>query len=188
MNTAEAVSDLEAKACAMVPDIMSKRDEKMAEMRCLHEKDCTNYIFDCKRHGDFLLVTMTRGIKFATAINLGGSKTITIEQGRKPDLSGTVHFIIAYSDSGGSYVPAPLYPHSGYTGTVLVGPIPDHGMYGKIMHGSQTIRPNIPNYATPARDDRIYFSGIDVSIFAPAGLGQSVFDKIMTEFSLPGWR
>lgn len=51
--------------------------------------------------------------------------------------------------------------------------------FGGQQTGLETM--HIADYACPATDDRICFTGLGLTILVPTGLGQQVYDKIMKE-------
>lgn len=184
----------------LIPDVIAERDGVMSELQREHLADIASFSFRCERHGDFLAVFMTRGVakaaewapltKVVKALNLSGVRGITPAFGRQPDMQGTVNFsTIPINYSSDCPVLEVNYSYQGrsYPRYAMVE---EGASKTEIHHGSPMF---FGGYADPAaglhvndcprgaEDDRIHFSGIDVTIYAPAGLGHSVFDQILAE-------
>lgn len=195
------------EAMAVAREIIEREEQqgRFAIFAADHEKDAATFEFDCRRHGDFLSVFVTRSdvrgddpIKFSTAINIGKTKTIQMMAGHGPDNTDTMRYrlsAIAIDGSGSAWwtgmgrgPPAKGQEYivrgdvKGLPYGRLVFAIdqePDGHSY--IGMNEYRVRHQTKDYARAAEDDRIRFEGVKATIYTPAGLGQSVHDKIMAE-------
>lgn len=99
----------EADKAAKLAEIKVLQDapEKIAKYRADHRKDVAAFKFECKRHGDFLALFVTRIqmvdwqgttalVPTAHMINLGKANGVTFEPGRAPDMKGAVKYRVSW--------------------------------------------------------------------------------------------
>lgn len=118
---AETAVLIEQQAAELVPEIESEQKTWFEDFVAEHDRDVAGYAFDCRRHGSFLTVFVTRKSnptddhplahwgatnlpqELATTLNLGLVKEIKFLGGHPPDLSGSIQFgFHKHYDSGGS--------------------------------------------------------------------------------------
>lgn len=194
------------------PCVLAQADAVLADFQTAHDRDAASYHFECKRFGDFLTVFMTRnrrdpvtgGLRperFSASINLAGTRKIVMRPGHAPDRNGRVYYrpVIKTSSEAGCFgwaassggLPLPL----GGAEREVRPDLPwvnDHRDFLRerddgeraVMH----LHPQSVGYATdhfprPAEDDAVEFTGVGISVLAPAGLGQAVINKIMAEIA-----
>lgn len=198
----EAQALIEQLALAQVPEIEAKQPALLERFHAQHAADVASYSFDCKRHGDHLTLFMSRrGKDYATTLNLGANRSITLNEGHTPDREGTQGFSAtlsrkgqdscgSYSFSGGHPEPARKAP-DGYEWRVrhhgepygprgeMVELADREADYGLSWFGGPIIQTVVGNTARPAEDDVIWFAGINARVYAPAGLGKAVEAKIL---------
>lgn len=184
--------ELRQQAAAMIPTLTAQFPDKLAEYRRAHDADVAGYNFECKRHGDFLAVFMQRGPlpdkrerwvterKIAQTINLGQTKTIGIAPGAIPDMTGRLKFCVSGADAAADW----MVPSQNFPMIQVQLPVVDPNTYFGSMVTSNR-EPfgdmHLPDAPHTARDDTLNFHGIGVSIFAPAGMGQQIYDTILRE-------
>jgi len=179
--------------------------------KALHAQDLAGYSFECRRWGDFLTVFLSRlgqgwedepvVRSYSTSINIRDSRTITLTKGHAPDLEGALGYSAHLIGDGHSSICGWNWQEledrkapDGYRWEVKSWPprIALHGTMfdldarsGRDRHFESISRrlPRTRNYLRPAADDRIHFSGVGATIFAPAGKGQEVHDAIMREIA-----
>jgi hypothetical protein len=88
-----------------------KQEDHLRQYKVDHEQDLAAYAFDCKKHGDFLTVFITRlgGFcgdnreteKYSTSINLSNCSRINLSEGHAPDRDGANRFSYKLVDAGG---------------------------------------------------------------------------------------
>ncbi len=102
--------------------VLAKAEERLAAYRADHRKDAAGFKFDCKRHGDFLAVFVTRiqmryvnwtaigpePFDSSATINLGQTRNIVLTRGHVPDTKGRVGYRLYWEPidqplSGSSY-------------------------------------------------------------------------------------
>jgi hypothetical protein len=207
----------EAKAMAALPGLYE-------EAKAAHAQDVAAYSFECRRWGDYLTVFVSRlGVRgwrhgegwshdieansYSTSINVRDSRTITLANGRAPDLNGRLGYHVraekdgdeaSWCSSGGS---GEYKAPKGYHWAVHPN-LPSLTLRGEMFRLDERKSDNLshynsvyfhndagrglsetPGYLRLAEDDRIYFSGVGATIFAPAGKGQEVHDAIMREIA-----
>lgn len=186
------------------PDALARADDIMRDLREAHEADVAEYRFECRRHGDFLALFMTRvqpnrsaPDRLVVSLNLKSVRSVSLARGHEPDRAGVL-FYRAWARSadgkmtssvdgissprteqqirdGATVFAAPEYPACGSREMVRDlrsegrGPHGHPGSCGFLTMG----------YPRPAMDDAVVFSGLDMAVQAPAGMGLGVFDKIM---------
>lgn len=96
-------------------EVLAKAEERMAAHRADHRKDAATFKFDCRRHGDFLAVFMTRlGYRYqnwtplplapidsSATINLGVTRNIVLIKGHAPDVKGRVSYLLKWMNDKG---------------------------------------------------------------------------------------
>lgn len=192
----EAAKAIAGKAASkIIPEIAAGRDAKLTDFEAEHAKDADGYEFRCERYGNFLVVFMSRGEpatnamgaserqKIAIAINAGAAKTINLALGYLPDMTGTASLDAQYYSPERVTV---VYGHAHKKARMVeaeaaVG-IDAQSALAQQYYGMQTnflAGTHVQDCPRPAADDSIAFDGIATTIYAPAGLGQGVFDQIM---------
>jgi len=106
---------LEQIASEAVPEANAKQDEWLSQYVARHEEDVYGWAFDCKKHGDFLSVFITRAsnaeakqfwthnpVRFSTTINLAACRQIILKCGHAPARGGSIKFSyrLAHGDKG----------------------------------------------------------------------------------------
>lgn len=187
----DEMTRLRDDAAALIPEIIAGREQKLAEFQRRHEADKASYRFDCRRHGDFLALFITRPStskttvqgKLVTAVNLGASRLITPAYGRLPDMQGTVTFQQTWSN--GATVKA-VYEEVAWIQMVSIETppqqVPQHmpsQMWGHQHDPLGTIV--VKDCPRAALDDSIHFVGPGVTLLMSAGLADSVFETILME-------
>lgn len=139
---------------------------------------------------------------YATALNLSCTREIKLVIGNAPDQNGALAYGFDMPDDAGSgarvggtmfgkYAPHkgahyeihPRYPKPPYSRSLFeLDPEPQpqqqfQGMY--VGDDSYNIKYKTPGYVRIATDDSIRFEGIRATIFAPAGVGQSVYEAVL---------
>lgn len=204
-------AELERLAVEAEKEALAKADDIFAQAADEHQRQTRGFAFECRRWGDFLAVFIQRlgndtskywgekpEKKVVASLNLGKTPIIKLTGGHCFDRRGEVHYDYSLqSDDGGglviwdgSYRISP--PPKGYQYKVrpslpYIAPCrpmlrtgsgeKHRGSYGP----SPAIRHVTPDYPRPARDDEIHFADIDITIFAPAGMGRGVYDAILAE-------
>lgn len=93
----------------------AKADELAATYADEHQRQLAEYAFDCRRHGDFLSLFITRSANkpskwqtspehatsYSTTINLGRVKAIQLAEGHGPDRGLTLGFSVSMKHEGG---------------------------------------------------------------------------------------
>lgn len=206
----------EAKAMAALPGLYE-------EAKAAHAQDVAAYSFECRRWGDYLTVFVSRlGVRgwrhgegwshdieansYSTSINVRDSRTITLANGRAPDLNGRLGYHVraekdddeaswCISDGDGEYkapkgyhwAVRPNLPSLTLRGEMFqldARQSDERRLQGIHFSGGEARRlRETPGYLRPAKDDRVYFSGVGATVFAPAGKGQEVHDAIMREIA-----
>lgn len=178
---------IRAQAAAMIPDVLQEREAKLIELNEKHETDKHSYGFRCERFGDFLSLFISRGKeKYAGSLNLGVTQAISQNLGFEPDMKGEVTFRRGYGGRDYSQMVAEVVWDE-YRPRALVHIEPpqlndrsDHG-YVMMSHSSDDYLHGLRVADCPraAQDDKIKFEGPRATIFAPAGLGHNVYEKIL---------
>ena len=195
-STAVTVETIRQAAADLIPHVIAERAEKLAEFKQRHEADKASYKFECKRHGEFLAVFITRGPapkrtryassdgrttnKFAGAINLATSRVFRIKPGSAPACDG----VVTLQHQGGGKV-AEIYNadqnwHTPYRMILVDAQVAaQHAQYMGPYHQDPLSNMHVQDCPRAAVDDEIYFTGPDITLYAPAGLGQTVQDTIL---------
>jgi hypothetical protein len=186
---------------------MAGKDEKLADLERKHKIDCAGYKFDCKRHGDFLMVTLTRGAALeAKAVNLMQSRTIHVIAGAQPSMDGKLRMqydgfhaerddyprkrMISSVESGAGY----LLPNQVVSTTmpIMMSTAVMPGTFFPVAGGGASFAPperslgHIDGYPAGALDDFVSFEGSGVKLFVPAGLGDGVMASVLQELGRGG--
>lgn len=203
---------LESLAQAQVPVCQGQQPAWLARYVEDHEKDVAAYSFDCKKHGDFLTLFVTRLMrnwwansieleKLSTSINLAKCKEIKLIHGHLPDLLGEGKFTFRMHTPGGGWSSGTgdgnYKAPEGYQW--VVSPPEYRDPYRSIFHlasdeqsqrgenyfhdNSYEITTIIPKAARSAADDKISFAGVGV-LDIPAGLGEKVNARILSELEV----
>lgn len=190
---------IRAAAAALIPQIVAERESKLAEFRREHEADKASFNFRCELHGGFLAVFMTRGPKptteyycwlgvkptnkIVTAINLSTSRIFHLSLGSEPALDGTVTFNLARNEVHEVY-PAISNKHQ----MIEIDQVTQQ--HGQVYWGGGSADVlsgmHVKDCPRRAADDSVYFVGPGVKLFAPAGLGQSMYDTILSALGSEG--
>lgn len=208
----DAHAEFVRRAKEAEPAAMARADEIMSRLQAADERDAAAYNFDCKRFGDFLTVFMVRNgrvstgrilpVRFSASINLGRTDRISLVAGRPPDRDGRLHYLPTIKTVEGSScsygyaignlpVPSagqvravePCFPEDdGDRLCTRTGTASPRGAADPFWGDRQIQYASAP-FPRAARDDAIVFDGADTVILAPAGLGQSVLNKIMAEIA-----
>ncbi len=142
---------LEGLARDAIPAEFRKQDAIHAQHKTDHENDGAAYVFDCKKHGDFLTLFVTREVlvrtweqsgfkttqvvkKHSTSINLRECNQIYLSDGYAPDREGVGRFLYAVMDDKGE--PARTGPNEGNA------PAPDGHKY--VVHAMASERVERP--------------------------------------------
>lgn len=141
--------------------------------------------------------------KLATSLNLAAVKQIKLVEGRCFDRRGSISYSVVevsgtgskmYGSSSGSRPPSkgyhyevePNYPYVPTSRSLVVFDPPKQEMspnYHAGFPSEERKRLKTENYPRAAEDDVIRFAGIGANLHAPAGLGRSVYDAILTEIA-----
>ena len=196
---------LERLAEEASPEAEALQPELLSRFIKAHQADVAGFRFDCRKFGDFLTLYIDRGgERYATAINLGQCRELRLDEGRCPDMDGAAEF--GYSmvkDGAGEVVGCTGMGHyrlsPGWNWNVAyrepwlptkrdmfrLDPEPQHqsgnmgyGFYNDSYHIKRSFAS-----ARPAADDVIRFEGVGASLFAPAGLGAGVYQRILDEMA-----
>lgn len=139
----------------------------------------------------------------AATINLKGTQAFKLEPGYAPDRLGVLTYWHSsewldaagkvIGRGGGLTIPSPTWRNTcgpnyevapTYRQFMQVYIPGSNESYGRMMMGSdydnRLNRRRTENYPRVAMDDKVVFDGIGTTIYAPAGLGQSVIDAIHT--------
>lgn len=199
MSNAEKIR---ASAAALIPHVVAERDEKLAEFKSWHDADKASFHFRCDLHGGFLAIFMTRGPKppsshygygyygegaptnkIVTTINLAASRIFSLTLGSEPAMDGTVTFSADHSGAVREVYPSRPYGHRMIEIDQLS---PQHGHMGYFHHDDPLRGMHVKDCPRAALDDSIYFVGPGVKLFAPATLGQSMYETILAALGSEG--
>jgi hypothetical protein len=204
---AETLALFASLAKAAAPEIERAQQENLAAAQAEYERDSASYSFSCERRGDFLSVQIARGydksvlgetpVSVSTTLNLRGTKQITLSLGYAPDRAGRLPVSFDMTGENGgtlSYGNSSQYsPQPAPKGYVWKAKAPYFYLPGRPHYREDSSdngnlyfdrdyydKPMVEAVARAAQDDTIYFSGIGITIFAPAGHGEGAHEKIMT--------
>lgn len=139
---------------------------------------------------------------YATSVNIRETRELKLIEGNAPDSNGKLEYHVNLrSDDGSSSgwgtghgrFPAPKghhyfvwanYPTTTPTRSLFaLDPRPESNERRGMFMGMNDYKPQrrTPNYPRAAGDDRIRFEGIGATLFAPAGHGRAVYEKILRE-------
>lgn len=172
-----------AKALLDEPRVRAEQPAKLSEFQAQHLKDAESYSFRCERFGDFLaLFIERRGAKVIASVNIEKS-AIKFVEGHPPNMEGWLN---AYVQGDGSFEWRRQYCFSEYggqnlgdrAGMFVTDPKPEPGR-GMTIHGGPESVYGIDKCAQGAADDAIRFEAAGATLYAPAGLGRSVYDAIL---------
>lgn len=175
-----------------------------------HRGDVDAYKFDCRRHGDFLTLFVTRlgyredrtvgPVNFSTAINLMLVTEIHMFDGYPPAREVRTMWSMSYeSEDGSTWGSFPIeMPRAGEK--FVARPAMSKATPGYRLPYIQTVKsrtsPSVWGMAyidhegkvggtepfpAKAEDDCIVFEGVGSTLLVPYGLGKSVLDRIMQE-------
>lgn len=196
-------------AAKIMTDVLSSKEERLAELHQMHLADCASYVFRCERHGGFLALFMTRGPycelqshKKVSCVNLNLAHAFHLNAGRAADMKGTINFSYDYDGkvqpvySGGNYprrqmisFPTQSVPflqhHAVSTAAVIVpvgGFIPAHQNVANVAY-AEPAKPLLDIYVKDGprgpSDDTITCEGATFTLHIPFGLGQSIYEQIL---------
>lgn len=199
IDLARLKDEREAKAAER--EALEKAPELAAKAKEEHERQTKGFVFECHRFGQFLTISVRRngnseksiyGIKadkeFSTAINLQRVTNIRFIDGHAPDFAGVLKYrkFNSYNHDLKKHEIriSPQYPYVPQTRELVVSYAPkkhgdDNGMYTSCVDRDMDIFYSTPNYPRAAKDDEIIFDGAYFTLFAPAGLGRGVYEKIL---------
>lgn len=195
---------LEAMAKVAEAKALARKDAIFAEAKVSHDKDVSGFAFKCSRWGEWLEISTARlgnerDKRFSTALNLNLVTNVTLVRGHVPDLEGEVeYYVFTQGDDGtgsisGSGIdgnePAPRGFHyvvlnrEPYIPTdrplFYITPKPDNNYAWQMGNQMYQIRLKTPHYPRPAEDDQIKLTGIDATLYTPAGQGERVYREIL---------
>lgn len=194
--TAERNSD--AVIARDMPKAIASQGEILTGMLEDMERDIASFVFEAKRHGDFLLLQSARGTnKSAVAINIGQA-SFRLTTGRPPDLSSYANVSFKpILDEAGPYNSGfgnDLVPSNGepadwkaefyVLGHKTSGQMFDEQDITQRSKGGYSLRDGKvmgPGFASGPRDDEVlvYSPGKHFRIYAPHTKGQAVFDALI---------
>ncbi len=195
----------ERMALEQLPEAIAEQPIFFAKFQKAHEADIADYTFDCKRHGDFLTLFISRRVyrgwiepqelieKESESINLSKCRQIKLIEGSMPDLAGVNEFEGSESSKWGKQEEnGEITWHGGeitvtrptdYLAHRLLFALDSVGESGNNfggIHRAYKAKTKIPNAARRAVDDQIVFAGVG-TLYAPAGIGKQVQGKILAE-------
>jgi hypothetical protein len=193
---------LRQQAADLIPSVIAKQDQRLQKFAEQHEDDVSTYKFECRRHGDWLAVFITRGKpvvgrdfwdhrshKCSHVINLAPCRTISVISGHAADRDGKTGFTVCHTNDGSlkvtEYNDSREVPYPRYNMIHVLIPKDDKHS-GMHMWSGDSSRAHfngihVPDCARAAEDDRIEFSGTGVTLFTPYGLGEHIRDVIVAE-------
>lgn len=138
---------------------------------------------------------------YATSVNIRETRELKLIEGNGPDSNGNLEYHVALRGDDGSsgwgtgygrapapngyhYYVWPDYPTTKPTRRLFaLDPRPEpNDRYGMVMDmNDYQPKHRTPNYPRAASDDQIRFEGIGATLFAPAGHGRAVYEKILRE-------
>lgn len=202
-RTAAEIDALAGKAEA---EALAEKDALLANATARHDRDVAGYKFDCRRWGDFLSLFVERlelgweteeyrPRTYATSVNIRETKELRLDEGHAPDVAGILKYYICLKrdDGNGSicgggwerqpapegchYYVWPDYPTPPARSMFRLDAPDEPYMNWEDDHP----RYSTPNFVRFAADDVIRFEGVGASLFAPAGCGKAVYEKILRE-------
>jgi hypothetical protein len=141
-------------------------------------------------------------LKASTSLNIGQTKEIRLALGHCFDRLGTLEYRASHvaddrSSWGGwgtgygrcapgkgyHYEVSPDYPTVPSSRDMIRADAKEQERFHGHYMSMEDYQPRLKTegYPRPAKDDKIRFDGIGITIYAPAGKGQSVYDAIMAE-------
>lgn len=130
---------IQAKAAEL--EAIERKPALMALAEADHVIDKKNYLFQCKRWGDFLALFIARRclitrkpeqafkeFKWSTTVNLGKTTKIDLKEGNAPDLTGKLGYkysVKRNDDGGDGWSGDPPY-HSDFPGILMPAPEGTH--------------------------------------------------------------
>jgi hypothetical protein len=203
----------EALAKEAEPAVIAQRAAFLEAALAEHARDCEGFRFSSVRWGDFLHISVARLANqpseyewetipktYATAVNIGAIKLISLVEGHAPDDKGEVFYQTStktpsYTSGGMSiplragehYVVEPYLPRvptsrklSYYYPPVVQssGNGGAGGYWSGVSDNSWSISLKTP-FPRIAEDDQIIFAGAHLTIFTPAGMGAEVYRQLL---------
>lgn len=173
------------EAGALIPEIVANKDAKLAEFIEAHRRDIGSFRFECRRHGDFLAVFLTRGAERpVAAINMMASPVVAVVSGYEPDMKGTCRFERSWNtDRVQAKYGGEDYPRrSSITTAPIHSAIEEQKRIVLMGGGYHDPLAHFLVIDTPRRacDDIVTF-GNGTNFNVPAGSGSDVFASIMIE-------
>lgn len=201
-------AEVEALVAAAEVEALAKSSVILAEAVTEHGCDCSGYKFECRRWGDFLSLFIERLVisksssrlylpkTYATAVNIRETRELKLVEGHGPDCNGSLTYHVSFTTTDGGYylsvggIPTapkeykcdvrPAYPRTNPYRPLFALDTIEHAGGGYDYDGHRAPHAT-RNYPRVARDDRIRFEGIGATLFAPAGLGASIYEKVLRE-------
>lgn len=199
-------AQFEVDAAALAGAVAERAVTLRAEASAEHARDVAGYKFDCRRHGDFIALFITRPAKLGTdlryyserereiitSLNLGNTREMKLTPGSAPCDDHELTYDYYDQDEKHASVPwhvRPQYPYEPAVRPLLrLDPEPQQqhrsGVYtmaGTASGGAYRIKFKTQNFPRWAEDDCIRFTGPGASLFVPAGEGQRIYDKLLAE-------
>lgn len=180
---------LEKLAEAAEKEVLAMIPSRTAETQAELVAELAGYKFQCSQWGQFLNLSIARAPlrdgtipHYSGAINLKETKSITLVPGRAPDFLGVVMYE-HYKTSEVESVGALLHMHGTPERHMLHGAIPGE-TYGGYSGYSQDwnrykIKRQTSGFPRWYKDDYIHFYGPGLTLYAPFGKGQEVYEQIL---------
>jgi hypothetical protein len=185
---------LELKAKAAESSTYCKGNELYCQAVAEYEKDKVGYMFECSRFGQWLQVSIARlnntpkvsrygyDTVYSASLNLDQVKTIRLVIGYVPDRNGTLRYTHSTMIVDGARVTTvePDYPRIPRGRPLFhLEPKSDPSLHNYYAGYEYRIKYITENFTRLAEDDQILFEDLGAHIYAPALMGQAVYDQIL---------
>lgn len=190
-------------------ETLNKSNKVYTEVQEEYNRDIAGFVFECRRFGQFLTLSLARKVnapnyeeEYSISVNIKNITHIQLIEGHKPDFNGIVQYeyVVDTKDRGKyweNYVSESMYDfilsseweiniqeqyHSiPYRYLFVVDSSKKHTDSHLQSYSGEywEIKTNVPHYPRGAEDDQIVFTGINSTLFVPAGKGAEVLQQIL---------